>query len=399
MATLTTSRLIPSSPFHLFDELVHKNLQVWSKELADSLREIDPFAAEISPNATVFLNQAALVAALQGKMEEAFDLCHVQVEWLLHRTPTRRMNADDFMTFFQPWINIGRLHTIQGNYEAAALHFGMIERIQEADEIDLMYDSIKSSQVKAFLKDEKYGQELDAFLRSNYIDGMFSILMKKFQFREALEFLQEQGTYFNHPAFEEIKNEFAVLILEKMGEHKLTIEKIRSFKPEKPISKLIFLYHLALNYYLIGDMESAYKYAVRLTGYLQKAARKSNFLDLKKLILMTGKLCHEMDLNKNSFLMNQLGFKLSEELEDQRYALLYALAIYESFGLSQEQREHWGSILRKLFATNDYIIPGTEKYLNTVEKEAVAHDCFQDMYSLVMEKFSANKSNFKMTAS
>jgi hypothetical protein len=390
MSNLVLPRVIPASPLLQHDEMVHKNLRTWSKELLQGFRSFESTldTQEGINDASLHLNLAALLASLLGKADAAEEICHLQVKWLLDKSPLKQANAWDFMLLFQPWINLGRIHSMKGKYPEAISHFDLIERINEEETIDLIYDQIASAKIKAFFADPKHGEDLQQFMRINFIDGLYRILLRTHQFDQALAFIENQGKLAS-AKYQHVQLESTLIIHEQLGAYDRCIQIINAQRPEQPFVKLVYLFHLALNFHLVGDLENAFKYSLRLSTYLQKAVRKENFPELKKLLHLTGQLCRELDMSKSAYMTHYLGYKLSKELGDQRYEVLFAIGAYESRYLTADRLAEWEEHIFQALSQNQYAYALPPRFMAWSEAAAMDSSHFEEMFAYIQQTFMA----------
>lgn len=102
-----------------YERVARRPLRPWAAALADRLERQDHVSAwEIG----TCLNQAALVATHLGHFALARSMCEAQLAW------ARRLADDDpgaAVLLLQPWLNVGRLHVLEGRHDAGRRHFAI----------------------------------------------------------------------------------------------------------------------------------------------------------------------------------------------------------------------------------------------------------------------------------
>lgn len=337
MNHLQLKALIPGGPLSITDEMIHKDLNDWSKEL---LEELDgELHSEDSNqfNICAYLNQAALITSIQGKTDAARDLCQLQIGWLKNKVFRDGLTLDSLFSILQPWINIGRLNHIEKRYVHAIPHFDMAERVHEGKNIQVDGFKIGHKDVTEFLQDPQRGELLDKYLTMNHIDGLIKIYISSGNYLEGLSFIEEQQLR-KSTKIDFLLEECELMVLLKMGKFSQALTRSQQLKPKNPFKKLILLYYTTLISLLTDQGESARRYGVKLGNYLVKATREENFIGLKKLLLMTAKLCKEIGLGQSAYNLNRLGFTLSLKLNDQRYCISFGLGLYGSNMISDKEK-------------------------------------------------------------
>lgn len=333
MAHLSSHSLIPNGPLISYEELIHKDLQEWSRDLYQDMQTLRPKIQEDPSEACISLNQAALVSALLGDMESAMNMCHIQIKWLVNRASTQAMTASHLLSILQPWINMGRLYNIQSKYNKAMSHFDMVDTIRNKAALDLMYVQVENDQLQELLTCKDNGEMLHFFIWINYINEIIKLKIKSKDFSGGYHFLAQQkdASPFD---FADLLMESEIILSEYTGSYNVAISAIKKHRPKSAFGKLIFLYHLALAHHLNNADELAKKYCLRLASYLEYTMSEANFIKLKKLMHYTGRLCTELGLESNSHSIFLKGYALGKNLRDHKYATMYALGLSQSTSTS-----------------------------------------------------------------
>lgn len=331
--------LVPSSPMSITDELVHRDLGYWSESLLLKLeQEFKDNSETAREKICVYLNQAALISSLLGEINDARSLCNLQLSWLKAEAKAQGVGIDLFFFLLQPWINLGRLNHVEGKYAQAIPHANMAESAFAGKGISIGEMEISGDQIAAFLADPEKGQVLKHYLFVNYIEGMVKVYVGSGNYLEGLAFIEEQQ-HCSQVKIEFLLEECKLILLLKMGNYEEAWKCVRQCKPHNPFNKLLLLYYTSLVANLSGRGEQARKFGLKLASYLAKATKERNFIDLKKLLLSTARLCASMDLGQSAHMLHQKGFELSHTLHDQRYAVSFGLGFSESNMIAEAERQ------------------------------------------------------------
>ncbi len=339
MKKLCVSDLVPSSPMVITDELVHRDLNYWSESLLIKLeQELQDNAETVRKNICVYLNQAALISSLLGETNDARSLCKLQLSWLKAEVKVQGVGIDLFYFLLQPWINLGRLNHIEGKYAQAIPHVNMAESAFAGKGIFIDGVEISGDQIAAFLADPDMGNGLNYYLFINYIEGMVKVYSGSGNYLEGLNFIEEQKSH-SQVNIEFLLEECELILLLKMGKYEEAWKCARQYKPQSPFNKLLLLYYTSLIAQLTGREEQATRFGLKLASYLVKSTKDRNFIDLKKLLLSSARLCACMNLGQSAHTLHQKGFELSNSLQDQRYAVSFGYGLSESNMISETERK------------------------------------------------------------
>lgn len=122
--TICTALLQPQ------DRIARVPLGAWARQLRTSMEMIlaGPRLVEtVSYEIGTVGNNAALVASHQGDTEAAWRLCERQVWWQLRLGRRSNRNAVALHSL-QPWVNLGRLEAMAGDWEAALSRLARLDQ-------------------------------------------------------------------------------------------------------------------------------------------------------------------------------------------------------------------------------------------------------------------------------
>ncbi|MCI4670062.1 MAG: hypothetical protein MRZ79_18135 [Bacteroidia bacterium] len=344
--------LFPNCPISITDELIHKDLNQWSKDLLAELKEQlsskDVSNVQLCP----YLNQAALISSLKGDFSEARSICELQIDWLREKIDKEGLDIDYLLGLLQPWINLGRLYHIEGKYGQAIKHFDMANRVANKQNLIIKDFEIANNQILEFLQDPEKGDFLDKFLKMNQIEGLVKLYIKSKNYLEGLSLIRSMKSQ-NTPSIRFLLEECEIILLIHQGNFQEAWKCSQQSKPRSPYKKLVLLYYVTLISYLTDQTEHSSKYGLKLSNYLSRATKEVNFIDLKKLLLQTAKLCSHIGLGHSAHTLFELGFDLGRKLEDQRYGLSFGLGLSQS-NMTSEKEKHDTLGLLKTEAVNSY---------------------------------------------
>lgn len=329
MAHPSSMALIPTGPLVTYDELIHKDLQVWSKELYEEMTSLRAKIEEDPSEACISLNQAALVSALLGELESAMNLCHIQIKMLVNSRPSQAMTSTHLLTILQPWINMGRLYNIEKKYSQAIDHFDLVSKLRNKTPLDLIYVQVSNEQLQELIACQESGEKLHYFMWVNYINEMIRLMIKSKDFTAGFSFLQQQKEEAPFD-FSDLLTESEVILLAHTGSYAAAITTIKRHRTKSIINKMIFLYHRALCQHLDDSEDAAKSSCQRLASYLKLAMSETSFIKLKRLMHLAGALCAQLGLAQQAYELHLKGYELSKRLQDHRYATIFAAELSKS---------------------------------------------------------------------
>ncbi|MEL6733313.1 MAG: hypothetical protein AAFP83_19420, partial [Bacteroidota bacterium] len=229
------------------------------------------------------------------------------------------------------------------------------------------------------------GPELTDFLYINYIDGLLKIYIKTMKFQEGLAFIRRQKVY-SPERFMDLLVECEILMMEYMGRCDMALRMLSSYRPKSVMSKLFFLYHRAINYFIGGDRGLAQNSAERLAGYLLKVVKDHNFVEFKKLVLRTAGLCLNLGLPTAAHQLYLLGYEWSLTLKDQRYKILFGLGLSKSPESQEQESRDWAEAVLDEIAVSSYKLPLGPPYKD-IKKRPGYDASFQELNQYILERF------------
>lgn len=178
--TVSAALLVPQ------DRVARLPVPRWAAELRGRLdaarrgeRRAWHFAAEVGTAS----NQAALIASFQGATDTAEELCRGQMVWQ-DRAARRSGNAEIALLSVQPWVNLGRLEAMAGEWPAALERFARLVHPGADGRLCLGSARIGVPRGEAGPRRDGFG----GFLRDVYVADTLKALLANRRWEEVLAF-------------------------------------------------------------------------------------------------------------------------------------------------------------------------------------------------------------------
>jgi hypothetical protein len=181
--TVAISLLVPQ------DRVARASIPAWVRRLRATLsearrgeRRVLAFAETVGRLA----NNAALIAAFQGASYTAEALCRSQIRWQ-RRTSRRSRDPRVAPLEFQPWVNLGRLQALSGDWKGAIERFSCLSD----DRRDRWYcHGDNCEPVPSCAGASARGYRI--FLRNVFVVDSLKALLMNARYEDALEFAQRE---------------------------------------------------------------------------------------------------------------------------------------------------------------------------------------------------------------
>jgi len=207
---VSTGLLLPQ------DRIPRKSLGDWaarlSKEIEDS-RIADREARRYAGSIAGLANNAALVATYEGGRREAWELCERQVTWQ-GRMSRRAKDPSIAAHGIQPWVNLGRLETMAGNWKAALARFDALPSFRLDGWITFGCIRLTRDQWGAVANSR---ETLERTLDATYVIDSFKTLLINRRWEEALAFAARFDEYVDR-FFRHRADEAVVVASARLGE-------------------------------------------------------------------------------------------------------------------------------------------------------------------------------------
>jgi len=198
------------------DRIGRKPLVDWAVELSarlDKARAAGLDARNLAGEVGSIGNNAALMAAHLGRGTLAGTLCETQIEWHARRA---RATGDPGLNAYaaQPWVNVGRLEVLRGQWEAAVARFGALAHYARDGELMAGCARIDSGAWSAVTPTR---EEFEAFLETVRVMDTFRALLLNRRWDEIMAFRAALADD-TRPTLRRVGDEAAVVALARLGD-------------------------------------------------------------------------------------------------------------------------------------------------------------------------------------
>jgi hypothetical protein len=335
-----TDLLLPS------DRIARLDLKIWARSLVDRLRVSVPDPGPLS----VVLNNAALVFAHLGRLDQARWVCNAHIGWvgqLAAAGDTSPVHA------LQPWINLGRIELLTGNATAAHAYFDLVRPMQERRPLWLGPVRLRPEDWPAMLAVEP---QLPTVLRSvRLLDGVRCWFIPG-DYRGALHWLDrvEQDEQL---APEAGICEARVISHVELAEHDRAIAAAGLRQPDSFVGMAIRL-HLARSAWLRGRPELAGDYTDEAAGALLGLGWSA--ID-RPVLPRLFRLLEAATRAARALGRDDLARQLAETLFDNAVRagdqVSSHTALRQLDAVADEpDRQRWAAVRQDLEATSDYLL-------------------------------------------
>ncbi|GAB4556641.1 MAG: hypothetical protein Tsb0020_00040 [Haliangiales bacterium] len=186
------NRFIPCDTLLEVGRVNRQPLRQWAEDLISKLATTNNADSETWLDVTGCMNNAALIEVFRGELQSARKVCDLQLSWVAGLVRTYGpMAACDLA--LQPWVNIGRLLRITGDYDAALSHFTMLLDTGTEQDLQLGPVAIDASTWQEVARAKK----LDNFLEAVYVVDSAKTYFAAKDFQGALDFLRSAAPFIN----------------------------------------------------------------------------------------------------------------------------------------------------------------------------------------------------------
>jgi hypothetical protein len=290
-AAISTALLLPS------DRIARAPLTAWAGRLLERVercqRERRTLWGLGEELATV-CNNAALIAAHRGDARTAWTLCELQVRHFDRLA--RRARQEDLATLtVQPWVNIGRLEALRGDWEAALARFARLNH--KGADGRLCLGTVRVGPGEHELPQRKEGFE--AFLQTVYVVDSLKALLQARRWEEVDPFVRPLSLA-DRPGLAAFAREAQVVAAARRGDldraRELAVETGRA---QQGWFRAVFRLRLAEAQALSGETAEAAELLTSLaevTGKLSDEAKST--LNVLYVTSRLAAACHEAGLDE-----------------------------------------------------------------------------------------------------
>ena len=320
--------------------LVFKPLKKWALSLVEQIDALEGHYGENIGALSSIFNQVALLELLRGNSNEAEKICIEHVKWIAGNITSQIIPIQDVSHAFQPWINLGRIHSYQGRHVKASTHFNLISRYEKGESTDfLLFDEIINANGKT---DGIIDNKTSMFLWASYIVDSLKNYLRNNAKDKAWLLLYDQKNNCPHD-FGDLFYEAELLILEERGDYDLAIASINTNKGYY-LGDIVSLYHQLYCYYRSCQFEAAIQISNTLHTFLSedRLRMEIGLTHSLKILHMFGELLIFQNANEFAYDLCCLGYKLANELGDQRYSIAFSRSLANMIDLPN--RDEWDEL-------------------------------------------------------
>lgn len=244
------------------DRPARKPLQGWAGEVLRTVASLDPDGDDPAALSTC-LNVAALIEASCGRLDNAHDLCDVQLAWLGRLAAAHRDPAAVLVLAFQPWVNKGRLHGLQGRADDALHHFSVLGDEAVPHPRQLGPCTITPETWMAIVARDP---SVQAVLHNVYVLESLKIHFRAGRYELAYGFVERQRQA-GSEANVDLLLEAQILSLAGLGRFEEVVGRADSYSGSSLVGHLVFMLHRAAGLYLLGLTRESRAVALELSEF------------------------------------------------------------------------------------------------------------------------------------
>ena len=191
-----SSRLVPDQLVMMHERVVRRPLGFWAEELRAELEawsRQDPSTLGTRTALMRIANATALIEAHEGQNKGARKTCWATLHWLGSHAAAEAQNDSDASSLaLQPWVNLGRLHSLEGRLEAALTHFGRLLPYLRDEMVRLGPVGIGGGHFRA---DTATCRRVTGIVRASYVLDSLKALLRAREYGRLLTFGKEVEAY------------------------------------------------------------------------------------------------------------------------------------------------------------------------------------------------------------
>ena len=339
--TISTALLVPQ------DRVARLPISAWSARLRTRLHDARSTERRCLDHAEALAgvgNNAALVATYQGSFGLAAALCEAQIR-SQDRMSRRARDPRVGLLGIQPWVNLGRLEALRGDWEAALQRFSRL--VHPGGDGRLCLGTLRV----AADEDAANGLHRGFLLTVYIVDSLKALLMSR-RFEEVLRFAERMPT--DDPRMIRRADEARVVAHCRLGdaERALTVAEAAS-SASAGWNRAVFRLRRVETLLCMGQEEKAVDALNGLSNVLLGAAPAARGrLENMYIVNRTAHLCAEADLGDAAAALARATREAAEAAEDE-VARIEALRLLCTVAPEEREGEP-GSVLRDLERSTGY---------------------------------------------
>ena len=345
--TISTALLLPG------ERIPRLPLERWASRLATDLDQTRKTARRIrvlAREVAVLANNTALVATVQGQRGVARQQCEQQVNWH-HRLGRRSRDPGLCGHAVQPWVNIGRLESLSGDWRASLNRFAHLNAYRTTDELRLGKVRIGRTGWEAVAASRtEFQQMLDAI---NVIDSLKTLLTNG-RFEDVLTFTSRLGTQFGEILLRR-SDEAMIVARCRLGDFEGACDlATAAAKQVRGWERAVFGVRLGEVLACAGD----HRRAASLLGSVSATVacvspEKKGELQSLYMLLRLCTVCGEIGLDDHMLALARDIYNGASKADDEVFQIESLRILAEHTPASE--RERWREELDRLEETTDYV--------------------------------------------
>ena len=319
--------------------MVHYPLCDWISSLVQKLTAFSSSLDGELENLLGLLNQASLIESFLGNYEKAYRLCEHHITLICANDSLRR---EHWVSAIQQWVNVGRLHRIQGDYDLAVNHFKETYTLLNRGYFQFKNFTIEPSDWKCIIDVQP---DFDFFLWTVYVVECSTAFLESNRFFELSNFIRDT----ERRAPDWLSNlllEGKILTDERLFRYDDVCDLVKLTQGVSILNKIVFRIHLCVSLFNLGKLSEAELISEEIAVYLEAATDKIPDKQLIKLIYVYARALHLIGRKIQSSEYCLKGLRLSDSQRDQRYCILFLNFLITTLHYANEDRE---PELRKTF--------------------------------------------------
>jgi hypothetical protein len=323
-ATRRTGALIACDTLLETERTTRPPLRLWARDSLDALRATAARGSASWSGIASSMNVAALIEVYRGDRAGAKALCETQLRWIDNLAKSHGMTAVGELAL-QPWINLGRLQRIEGDFRGSLARFTLF--IDQAAERDMhlgpiwidagMFRQIAEREpvVRRFLENVYVVDSCKTYFAAKDYEGLLA-------FTRRCRSIGASGTL---PYLEEAE----AIALAWLGRHGDALEMTeREVWRKSPYLDVVSRSYRAAILALSGEREPAVRIASKLTARISPAMlEKLQDHRVLRYLHHLGSLTRHLGMTDPALRVCQLGLQGARAFGDEPLTLSFLEAL------------------------------------------------------------------------
>jgi hypothetical protein len=330
---------------------------------------------------TGIANNTALIAAHRGEVEVARGICQRQIRWI-GRLGRRAGKPGLAAHVVQPWVNLGRLDALEGDWNGALERFAQLTTYRATGWLRLGMVCIDGTGWETVATARR---EFEAVLENNYvIDSLKALLMNR-RYRELITLVDGLGEARRADILRRSR-EGCVVAHARLGEFERAVEIAAATAKEfGNWTRVIFRLRLAEVLASAGDLDAAADVLRPLAAVIvQVSAETKRQLSFLYTIHRLATACAEAGLEHEAAVLGRDVLASARDLDEEVFQIeILRMLATLSTSCSDAERESWHEALDQLEVGTEY-----RRYRRS-EAPAAKSETVEALYSEIRETLEA----------